>query len=152
MTTLDADVIKGFVGSLLSSKFDDAVTTPGFHEECWQLCTSKERWVAIAAPRGHAKTSGVTVAYGLSTLLFRERKFMLLVSDTESQAAMFLAQFKEHLTENQPLIELFGLKRDEKGIVKFPTDTQTDIVVEFEDGHKFRIIDKNDIFLCISFA
>jgi hypothetical protein len=33
------------------------------------------KYVAIAAPRGHAKSSGVTLGYGLSTLLFRERKF-----------------------------------------------------------------------------
>lgn len=84
----------------------------------------------------------MTVSYGLATLLFRERKFMLLVSDTESQAAMFLGYFKEQLQENQALIELFGLKRDEKGLVRFIKETETDIIVEMEDGHKFRVIAK----------
>jgi predicted phage terminase large subunit-like protein len=55
---------------------------------------------------------------------------------------MFLGYFKEQLQENQALIELFGLKRDEKGIVRFVKDTETDIIVEFEDGHKFRVIAK----------
>jgi predicted phage terminase large subunit-like protein len=139
---LNADVVEGFVGSILSSKFDDAVKTPDFHKEGWRLFCSNNKMVALAAPRGHAKTTGMTVSYGLATLLFRERKFMLLVSDTESQAAMFLGYFKEQLQENQPLIELFGLKRDEQGKVKFVKETETDIIVEFEDGHKFRVIAK----------
>lgn len=67
---------------------------------------------------------------------------MLLVSDTESQAAMFLGYFKEQLQENTALVELFGLKRNEKGLVQFVKETETDIVVEMEDGHKFRVIAK----------
>ena len=139
---LTAEVIEGFVGSILANKFDDPVKSPEFHKEGWKLFTSKNKMVALAAPRGHAKTTGMTVSYGLATLLFRERKFMLLVSDTESQAAMFLGYFKEQLQENKALVELFGLKRDEKGIVKFDKETETDIIVEMEDGHKFRVIAK----------
>lgn len=143
MGKLSSDVIQGFVNSVLSSKFDEATTSPDFHKECWDLCTSDYPLVAIAAPRGHAKTTGVTVSYGLSTLLFRERKFMLLVSDTESQACMFLGYFKEHLQNNETLIDLFGLKRDpESKKVKFIKDTEADIIVEFENGDKFRIIAK----------
>lgn len=139
---LTAQVVEGFVGSILASKFDDAVKTPEFHREGWRLFCSKDKMVALAAPRGHAKTTGMTVSYGLATLLFRERKFMLLVSDTESQAAMFLGYFKEQLQENTALVELFGLKRNEKGLVQFVKETETDIIVEMEDGHKFRVIAK----------
>ncbi len=139
---LTKDVLKGFVGSILASKFDNAVKTPDFHEEMWELFTSKYKYVAVAAPRGHAKTTGGTVCYGLATLLFRQRKFMLIVSDTESQASMFLGYFKEQLQENNALIELFGIKRDEKGQVRFIKETETDIVVQFEDGHKFRVMAK----------
>ena len=139
---LTPQVVEGFVGSILASKFDDAVKTPDFHKEGWRLFCSNNKMVALAAPRGHAKTTGMTVSYGLATLLFRERKFMLLVSDTESQAAMFLGYFKEQLQENQALIELFGLKRNEKGQVQFVKETETDIIVEMEDGHKFRVIAK----------
>jgi predicted phage terminase large subunit-like protein len=139
---LTPQVVEGFVGSILASKFDDAVKTPDFHKEGWNLFCSNNKMVALAAPRGHAKTTGMTVSYGLATLLFRERKFMLLVSDTESQAAMFLGYFKEQLQENLPLVELFGLKRNEKGQVQFVKETETDIIVEMEDGHKFRVIAK----------
>lgn len=136
------DVIAGFVGSLLAPNFEDSCASPDFHHEVWDLCTSENRFVAIAAPRGHAKSTAVTFGYGLATLLFRERKFMLLVSDTEAQASLFLGNIKNALQDNQQLIELFGLKRNLAGQVQFVKDSETDIIVEFDDGHKFRIIAK----------
>src|SRR5215213_1579359 len=134
--------IQGFVSSILSQGFDGAVESPAFHREVWELCCSPHKYVAVAAPRGHAKSSAVTLGYGLSTLVFRERKFMLLVSDTEAQSALFLGAFKQALQENKDLIELFDLKLNEKGQVQFVKDTENDIIVEFNDGHKFRIIAK----------
>lgn len=139
---LTADVIQGFVGSLLAKKFDGATKSPDCHMEWWELCCSPHKYIALAAPRGHAKSTAVTLCYGLAALLFRERKFMLMVSDTEAQAAMFLGSIKQELQDNEELVSLFGIKRDEKGIVKFIKDSETDIIVEFEDGHKFRVIAK----------
>lgn len=139
---LTKEVVAGFVGSVLAPKFEDSCASPEFHNEVWELCTSTYRFVAVAAPRGHAKSTAVTLGYGLATLLFRERKFMLLVSDTESQASLFLGNIKQALQENDTLIELFGLKRNEKGLVQFVKDSETDIIVEFDDGAKFRIIAK----------
>ena len=49
---LTSDVIAGFVGSVLASRFDGQTASPAFHRECWDLCTSKNKFVAIAAPRG----------------------------------------------------------------------------------------------------
>ena len=135
-------VIAGFVGSLLAPHFEDSCASPEFHHEVWDLCCSNNRFVAIAAPRGHAKSTAVTFGYGLATLLFRERKFMLLVSDTEAQASLFLGNIKNALQDNQQLIELFGLKKNLAGQVQFLKDSETDIIVEFDDGHKFRIIAK----------
>jgi predicted phage terminase large subunit-like protein len=139
---LTADVIQGFVGAVLASQFDGQAASPPFHKECWDLCTSEHKYVAIAAPRGHAKSTAITLGYGLATLLFRDRKFMLLVSDTESQASMFLGLFKQELQNNSDLIDLFGVKRNDKGMVQFVKDSETDIIVEFDDGHRFRVIAK----------
>jgi len=139
---LNKATIEGFVKTVLSSKFEDASETPDFHKEAWEICCSKYPMVAVAAPRGHAKTTGVTVSYGLANLLFRKRKFMLLVSDTESQAMMFLGFFKEHLQDNPVLADLFNLKRNAEGKVVFEKDTESDIIVEFKDGAKFRVIAK----------
>lgn len=138
-----AATVAGFVGSVLAPTFEDSCASPDFHNEVWDLCCSSNRFVAIAAPRGHAKSTAVTLGYGLATLLFRERKFMLLVSDTESQSSLFLGNIKNALQNNQSLIELFGIKRDpQTGLVKFVKDSETDIIVEFDDGTKFRIIAK----------
>lgn len=139
---LTKDVVKGLVGSCLIKGFDGQMKIPPFHEEMWEMCCSPNRYVAIAAPRSHAKSTAITLSYGMATLLFREREFMLLVSDTESQACMFLGQIKQTLQENEDVITLFGIKRDENGIVKFIKDTESDIIVECDDGHKFRIIAK----------
>jgi len=136
------EIVYGLMGSVLSSNLGDAVATPACHLEWWDLCCGPDKYVAISAPRGHAKSTAVTMGYGLATLLFRERKFMLLVSDTESQSALFLGAIKQQLTENEDLINMFGIKRDEKGIVKFVKETETDIIVAFDNGDKFRIIAK----------
>jgi predicted phage terminase large subunit-like protein len=98
--------------------------------------------VAIAAPRNHAKSTAITFAYTLAATLFRERKFVLIVSDTESQAVNFLGLIKQELGENQDLIKLFGLKTNEQGQVVFTKDSESDLVVEFNDGVKFRIVAK----------
>jgi predicted phage terminase large subunit-like protein len=139
---LSAQVIDGFVGSVLAKNFDGQAASPAFHKECWELCTGPDKFVAIAAPRGHAKSTAITLGYGLATLLFRERKFMLLVSDTESQACMFLGLYKEELKDNNDLIELFDLKKNDKGQIQFIKDSETDIIVECNDGHRFRVIAK----------
>lgn len=139
---LNADVIQGFVGSLLAKRFDGSVPSPACHREWWELCTSTHRYVAIAAPRNHAKSTAITLAYTLAATLFRERKFALIVSDTESQAVNFLNLLKAELTENQDLIKLFGLQLNEKGQVQFIKESESDLIVEFTDGEKFRIIAK----------
>lgn len=139
---IDASIVEGFVGSILAPRFDGKAGIPDFHRECWELCCGPEKFVAVAAPRGHAKSTAITLGYGLATLLFRERRFMLLVSDTEAQASLFLGTFKQELQDNQDLIDLFGVKKDEKGLVKFLKDTESDIIVEMDDGHTFRIIAK----------
>ena len=140
---LTSEVIKGFVGTCLIKRFDEASQIPKFHEEMWDLCCSDNKFVAIGAPRGHAKSTSITLSYVLAEVLFRNRRFVLLVSDTEAQAAMFLGQITQELQENNDIIELFGIKRDPAtGEVKFEKDSQTDIIVSFNDGTKFRIIAK----------
>lgn len=137
---LTPDVIEGFVKTCLLSGFNEPVPTPEVHREWWNLCCSKNRFVAIAAPRGFAKSTAITHSYTLAATLFRERKFVVLVSDTETQAIMFLADLKNELATNEKIQELFLIKRDREGRVEFAKETETDIIVELEDGYQFRII------------
>ena len=139
---LSADLIKGFVGSVLANRFDDSVVSPQFHYELWQEACSTHKYVAIAAPRGHAKSTAGTLAYGLCSLLFREARFLLIVSDTESQASMFLNAIKAELQDNEAIGELFPLKKNDKGQIVFLKDSETDMIIEMADGHKFRVVAK----------
>jgi len=139
---LTKDLIHGLVGSCLVQGFDGSKPIPAFHDEMWELCCSKYKYIAMAAPRGHAKSTAITLSYTLAAVLFRQRKFVVLVSDSEYQASMFLGQIKVALQENESIINLFHIKRNEKGIVEFDKETETDIIVSTEDGHKFRIIAK----------
>ena len=139
---LNAQIIEGFVGSILAKRFDQPAPIPQVHREWWELCTSNERFVAIAAPRDHAKSTAITFSYLLACLLFRQRIFALIVSDTETQAILFLQGIKRELQDNDDLISLFGLKLDYSGKVKFSKETESDVIVEFDDGQQFRIMAK----------
>jgi predicted phage terminase large subunit-like protein len=129
---LNADIIAGFSGSLLQSGFDGAVSTPPCHYEWWQYCTSRQSKVAIAAPRRHAKSTAVTLAYVLSCVLFRNRTYVLIISDTITQATQFLGDIKKQLIDNDQLKSLFKIK-------EFAKDTEDDVIVKCLDGHEFRI-------------
>ena len=139
---LTKEIVEGFVGSILAKRFDDAKETPAFHRELWELACSESQFVAVAAPRGHAKSTAGTLAYGLAELLFRSSRYCLIVSDTESQAAMFVSSMKQEISENESLIDLFDIARNEKGQVDFIKDTETDFIVRFNDGKIFRVMGK----------
>lgn len=136
-----ANVVEGFVGSILAKRYDDATAIPAFHKDLWSLACSDDKYVAAAAPRGHGKSTAGTLAYGLTMLLFRHSRYLVLVSDTEGQAAMFLQGIKEELTENADIADFFSLQKDEKGI-KLLKDNATELIGQFTDGAKFRIVAK----------
>lgn len=138
---LNAQIMEGFASSCLTPYYDDAVPFADFHREWWDLCTSSDKFIAIAAPRGHSKSTTITVSYTLATVLFRERRYVLLIADTEAQAALFLGTIKQILYDSSQIHQLFGLSITEKG-VEFVKDTETDIIVKFQDGHTFRIVAK----------
>jgi len=139
---LTAEIVSGFVNSVLSKGFDEATESPEFHHELWKEACSPHRFIAIAAPRGHAKSTAGTLAYGLAEVLFRTSRYVLVVSDTETQATMFVSAMAQALSTNEDLIELFGIKKNDKGKVEFLKTTESDIIVEFTDGATFRIAAK----------
>lgn len=131
-TILSGNKVFGFTQQLLLPRFDEPVSIPGFHRELWELCNGENKRVAIAAPRGFAKSTAITLSLTLARFLFRVSKYGLIVSDTEAQASLFLGDIKNELEDNEELKQLFGVKR-------FTKDGATDIIVEMHDGYKFRI-------------
>ena len=129
---LTNEVIEGFSNACLVKNFDSATQTPEFHRELWQLCCSKDKFVAIAAPRGHGKSTAVTYTYLLAEVLFRRSKYVLIVSDSFSQAGLFLGDIIKELRDNEDIHGLFGN-------IEFTKSTEDDIICKFDDGYTFRI-------------
>ena len=130
---LTSNVIHGFTNSVLLSRFDNPKPTPKFHDILWDYCCSSNPYVAIAAPRGHAKSTAVTHTYTLASIVFRLRRFALLAAQTEGQAIQFLGDLKKEFYENDALINLFGVG----DVIK---DTESDVIVQFKDKSEARII------------
>jgi len=135
MVDLDAEIVGNFTKVFLMDGYDNPKPIPGFHYEMWELCFTGGSKVGIAAPRGFAKSSAISFAWLLCCVLFRRYSFVLLVSDTEGQASLFLGDIKAALQENEKLRHHFMVD-------SFKKESETDIIVRFKDGELFRIIAK----------
>ena len=137
MDPINWKTIDGFTKSVLAVRYDDPKPIPFHHHEMWELCTSSYPQVAIAAPRGSAKSTAITFAYVLASVLFEEHAHVLIISANEELAAGFLNDIKIELQENDILTSHPGL-----GVKRFIKDRETEIIVEKHSGFRFRIIVK----------
>ena len=135
MVRLDADIVEGLSRAYLLNRFDNPTPYAAFHRELWAMCCSDSPRVAVAAPRGHSKSTSVTFTWVLACVLFRLRDFVVIVSATETLANAFVKDLSVELDENEELRKAFSIK----GFVK---DTESEIIVSFTDGKEFRIIAK----------
>jgi len=130
---LTAEIVEAFAGVYLSPIYDTPSPTPEFHRTCWNLYCSDARMAAVAAPRGHAKSTGLTHVYGLAVAVFREEQYIIIVGASEEMAIEHLGDIANELRENEELIKEFKISR-------FVTDQKTDIIVECTDGYQFRVM------------
>ena len=63
---------------------------------------------AVAAPRGHAKSTNLTFKDDLHAVLYHYKHYILILSDTYPQAASFLEAISDELEENEAITEDFG--------------------------------------------
>jgi predicted phage terminase large subunit-like protein len=129
------ELIEGFFVSLLKADLEEVSDTPECHREWWAMCCSDRKFVALAAPRGHAKSTAITYIYVLASILFRERRFVVLVSDTEEQSKLFLGSIWQTIQQNDDLRALFGVEG-------FDKESATDLIIRFVDGHTCKILAK----------
>jgi len=80
----------------------------GLHEQIFDLIDSGAPRVAIAAPRGIGKTSIVDLALAGRRILFRDSKFIPIVSTSFDSAVLQTENLKHELTTNQVIKALFG--------------------------------------------
>jgi len=63
--------------------------------------------VAIAAPRGNAKSTIISAIYPLWCIAYNKKNFIIVVSDTSGQAEDFLSDIKRELESNALLLRDF---------------------------------------------
>jgi predicted phage terminase large subunit-like protein len=87
--------------------------------------------LAVAAPRGAAKSTLVSLAYVLWSICYRRERYILLASDTAAQACELLRQIKDELRDNTRLREDFGHLTG-----RSRSWTKTDIVISGPEGEQ----------------
>ena len=79
------------------------------HEEMFGLLSgmtkNRKARLAIAAPRGHAKSTIVSLVYVLWCVLYLKERLILIACNTQEQAVTLLKDIK-HQLKNNPLIDL----------------------------------------------
>lgn len=133
--------------------------TPTFHRELdriWQdgvlkgrLSLNKEEVAeirrlpgchrAVAAPRGHAKSTNLTFKDTLHAIVYGYKPYILILSDSSDQAQGFLSDIREELEENQAIREDFGDLQGKKAWREDVLLTSTGIKIEaIGSGKKIR--------------
>lgn len=150
---LTALIIENFQKTYLRKNFEGSTETAPFHREMWEMACSSADKVAWAAPRGFAKSTAITITYTLASLMFRQFKNVLILSDSESQAKGFLDAIKQQIDDNGEMRFDFGIGSidDVEAIYTedsiyfndetktFDKETEREIIINFKDGHKCRI-------------
>ena len=106
--------------------------TPPFHYAMLKYA-QENRYLAIAAPRGSAKSTVICFLYVMHQLIFRKRRFIVIVSNTFEKSCMFLQTIKEELKNNEALIRMHGKIGVEK-------DTRSDAEFVMPGGWKCKMI------------
>jgi len=130
---LTAEIVEAFAGAYLSPLYDTPSPTPQFHREGWKVYCSDDPAVALAAPRGHAKSTAFTHDYTLAEVCFRNSMYVIVLGSSEEMAIEHLGDIANELRDNDDLRREFHIK-------DFIQDQKTDIIVECTDGHQFRIL------------
>ena len=128
---VDAVLVEGFVETFLKDSYADARAIPEFHRKLWKLECSNDRWVAIAAPRGHAKSTAGCDAFVLANLLFGNDDYAVVLSSTERLAVSHLKSIKDSLWNNPEMLQAFDAE-----IIR---DVETELVARVK-GREFCIM------------
>ena len=85
---------------------------PPFHTELYaHLRNESKKRLLVAAPRGTAKSTTVSLIYPLWKVAFKpenEDLFIVIISESQSQSVNFLSRIKYHLSHSKTFSENFG--------------------------------------------
>ena len=95
--------------------------------------------VAIAAPRGHAKSTTITFKDSLHSIMYGYKHYVLILSDSSDQAETFLGDIRSELEDNTAIREDFGDLKGDRFWTNAGFLTSTGIKVEgIGSGKKIR--------------
>ena len=80
---------------------------PELHTDMLAIMASKRKRKSIAVPRGHAKSTVVGFLLTLYRICFQQRKFIVIVSDSEDKAKTFVMRIRAELEFNNKLAKAF---------------------------------------------
>lgn len=106
--------------------------SPPFHIELIRGCI-QNRFLAVAAPRESAKSTVLVFVKPFHDIVFKKKRFILIISNTFKKAAMSLDSIKKELQENQRLKETFP------GI-EIRKDAEGDSEIRHPDGFTTKIL------------
>lgn len=106
--------------------------TPPFHIELVQAYL-KHRFLAVAAPRESAKSTVLVFVKPFHDIIFKKKRFILILSNTFKKAAMSLDSIKKELIDN------VMLKNSFPGIV-ITKDAEGDSEIRHPDGFTTKIL------------
>lgn len=126
-----------------------------FHREiCYMVQNRRDRKKLLLVPRGHLKSTLITIGYPIFCLVENVNTRVLILNATWQMAVDFLTEIKNHLQKNERLISTFGslaenpiewsqdritLQRSDHG-VKGPTVWATGIESNLVGSHPDLII------------
>ncbi len=104
-----------------------------------EVTQKRGRRVAVAAPRGHAKSTVLSLAYALWCALYGHDPFIWVVSSTKEQANGLLGHVKAELETNERLIADFREAVPGPGRARRPSPWR-DRIVALPNGVVFRAL------------
>jgi hypothetical protein len=109
------DLFYNDLGEFAAYFFDSYLTVkaPKFHGEIYELLKNENR-VALAAPRGHAKSTIISVIYPTWLALFHRRSDICVISASETLAVELVRKIKHELESNRKIIAFFGDVKSDK--------------------------------------
>ncbi|UKL30002.1 terminase large subunit protein [Bacillus phage PK2] len=110
-----------YLGAEMNPEFEEPLIpkgitldmAPEFHNELTDILnvvSNKEvnKRIAWAAPRGHAKSAYLSNAFPLHQVAFQKRRYILIISETDSMSKKFIEYVANTLKFNKLLREDFG--------------------------------------------
>lgn len=111
--------------------WQDIDEVPDFHRDIYGVITGNER-VAMAAPRGFAKSTIVSKVYPLWLILYKKRRDICIISASETLAVEHLRYIKTHLESNPKVLAGWGNLKSEKW-------TENHFIVNHPDGTRINV-------------